>query len=103
LAVRVGEPEPQMEAPVRERQRRNLPAQETLATTAVPAELGRVHGVARDEHARVVAELELEARRRQPVARLDAHAQHERLAGEELLALGAFGAQQLRRRDLRLA
>ena len=69
-----------------------------------PAERSQVDGFARDERARVVAQLELEPRRRDSVrGRQMPTSNRERLAGEELKPLLAFAAEQRGRGDRRLA
>ena len=85
LAARVDEPEPEVEAPVRERQRGDVVAQ--LAGAVGPADAAGVEHVRRDEQAGLVAQLELELRRRDPVLGLDPEPERERLAREELLPL----------------
>ena len=68
LARLVREAEPEVEAAVGQRQRPHLEADAALAVPARPAEAAEVDGVSGDEQAGVVAELELQPRRRNAVA-----------------------------------
>ena len=62
---------------------------DAVALVGMAMKAAQVDGVTRDEHPRVVPELELEPRRGDPVRR-DRHAQLERLTREELHSVGAL-------------
>ena len=103
LARLVGDTEAEVESPVRERQLVHAEAHAPLAVAGRPAEGSQVDRVPGDERAGVVAQLELEARRRDTVAGRDSDAELERLPGEELEAIRALPPDECRRGDRSLA
>ena len=102
LARLVGEAEAKVETSVCQRQRPHVEADAALAVPARPAEAAKVDGVSRDEQAGVVAELELQPRRRNTV-RGNPDVELERLARQELQPLGPFASHELGRCDRGLA
>src|SRR5262245_43326222 len=92
-----------MEASVGERQRSELVAHDLLVRVCHPAEAAEIDRLAGHERPRVVAELELEPRRRNAVRGRDADADGERLAGEELQPVLALAPEQRGGGDRRLA
>src|SRR5437588_4578413 len=91
LAARVRETEAEMEAPVRERELRDVEPERALARS-VEAEFARVLGRRREQEVRLVAQLVAQARGRDRRLRDDPEPHAERLARPELPALVAVAA-----------
>src|SRR5437588_1638702 len=102
LAAVVGQAEPDVEAPVREREVVDVEPRAQLVRAAVPPELSGGLRPARDEQPRRIAQLERQARRAERMRGRDTQAQTERLACEELRARFSVRAEQLDVLDARL-
>src|SRR5262245_57551085 len=98
LPAGVREVDAEVEPPLRERRLLGL---EDEGRAAVPAELGGRDRAARDEDARVVAQLPDHARRVDRRVGHDVECDRERLAREELRAIAALGAEQPHALDAR--
>src|SRR4051794_37594383 len=83
-AVGGGEPEPQVEASVGEREALDVEADPDVPRPLGPAEGGRLLAAAGDEQARLAAQLVPEPRGSKRALGDEADAQRERFAGEEL-------------------
>src|SRR3990170_3098163 len=103
LAGLVRQAEAEVKAAVRQRQLADLEADASLAVPTRPAEAPKIDGMTCDERPGVVAELELQTRRRSAVRRRHRHTKRERLAREELKAIGTFLPDEHGGRDRRLA